>query len=95
MTNRNFENIEKPNQIFAYGMPAKNGVDLPNINYGEILKISSNLDVMSSGYSVAPETVNNIINQIENLFLSASESSFGYTQQNENSSPNNHKIKKY
>ena len=48
---------------------------------------------MSSGYNVTPETVNNAINQIENLFLSASESSFGYTQQNETSTLNNHTIK--
>ena len=42
-----------------------------NLNYGENLKISSYLDVMTSGYNVSTESVNNIINQIEKLFLTA------------------------
>ena len=50
-----------------------------NINYGEILKISSSLDVMASGYNISIESINSIVKQIERLFLSASESSFGYT----------------
>ena len=61
-----------------------------NINYGEILKISSSLDVMASGYNVTSESVKNV-NQVKNLFLSASESSFGYTQQNKNSTTNHKK----
>ena len=46
---------------------------------GEILKISSSLDVMASGYNISIESINSIVKQIERLFLSASESSFGYT----------------
>ena len=60
-----------------------------NLNYGEILKISSYLDVMTSGYNVSTESVNNIINQIEKLFLTASESSFGYTPPKKKSTETN------
>ena len=55
-----------------------------NLNYGDIFKIYSSLDIMTSGYNVSSESVNNIVQQIENLFLK-----FGYTPQKKKSTSTN------
>ena len=52
-----------------------------NLDYGEVLKITSALDVLTQGNSINPESINNIVCQIENLFLSAAKRSFGYKSQ--------------
>lgn len=48
-----------------------------NLNYGEVLKISTALDLMATSYDVTLENVNTIVTQIESIFLSASEATFG------------------
>ena len=52
-----------------------------NLDYGEILKINSSLDLMSVGYNLSPQTIDKVVNLIENLFKVTALSSFGQQKQ--------------
>ena len=70
-------NQTEPPQVRLWNNDKKESFCL-NLDYGEILKITSVLDVMTQGGPVTLESINNIVCQIETLFLSAARNSFGY-----------------
>ena len=51
-----------------------------NLNYGEILKILSTLETMSEGHNTSARNINDIINQIGKIFLTASKTTYSHTR---------------
>lgn len=49
-----------------------------NINYGDLLKINSELDLLMDGYNVTAQSIESVVGKIENLFKNSSLLSFGF-----------------
>ena len=66
-----------------------------NLDYGEILKIDSSLNMMASGYNLNSNSIDLVVNQIENLFKTTALTSFGLKKQTKQDVTQNLQRKKW
>ena len=65
------------------------------LDYGEILKIDSSLELMLSGYNLNSNSIDQVVNRIEDLFKNTASSAFGWKKETKHCKLQNTSKKKW